>query len=106
MTPWFAPLWGLLAGNYRRAGHRLKAEALLMLPRVVSVTGHPIAEMTRASYHVVNGEFDRAAPYLEKAMEARHYLAGIVAWSPLYKDFRETPQGREFLAKMNLGTNI
>jgi serine/threonine protein kinase len=102
VVPWFPLLWGMLAANYQLAGNRVKAEALLMLPRMASVTGHPIVDLARAYYHVTVGEFDRAADFLERGVEARHFMVLAVAWSSFFKEFRQTPRGRALLAKMNL----
>jgi hypothetical protein len=92
----------VLAANYQLAGNRVKAEALLILPRMASVTGHPIMDMTRAYYHVLVGDFERTADFLERAMEARSVLVLSVAWSSFSKEFRLAPRGRALLAKMNL----
>jgi len=102
LAPWFPPLWGLLAANYQLAGNRIKAEALLMLPRMASVTGHPVVDMARGIYHIAVGDLERAADLFGRAVEARHYAVLFVAWDPFYRDFRQTPRGSALLAKMNL----
>jgi TolB-like protein len=105
-APWFPPIFGLLAASYRLAGSQDKADALLMLPQMASVAGHPIVDMARANYHVVVGDFERATAHLDRVMEARHFAVLLVAFSPIYKEFRQTPGGRALLARMNLsGTN-
>ena len=73
-----------------------------MLPRMASVTAHPIADMALANYHVVVGDFERAAAFLDLVMEARHFAVLLVTFSPLYKEFRQTSGGRALLARMNL----
>jgi len=100
LAPWYAPLLGFLAGNYRRAGEHAKAEAVLA--RLDAMEEHAVLDAARGLYHATSSDFDRAAECFEKVIEARHFAALSLAWSPLYEEFRQTPRGRALLAKMNL----
>ncbi len=100
IAPWNGVLVGLLAGSYAKAGDRARGEALLA--RLDAPELAPSRSICYGMFHVLCSEFEPAADYFEQAVEARHPVAFILSFSPLFKTFRETPRGRALLQKMNL----
>jgi serine/threonine-protein kinase len=98
--PWFPPLLGALAGLYRRSGNDAQADG--MLGRLDSMGGNVMVDAARALYYALIQDYEHAADYYERLMEARHFMVTNLSWNPIAREFRETPRGRALLAKMHL----
>jgi TolB-like protein len=94
---WFAPIHGLLAANYRRAGNASKADALIQ-----ELGSSEIGDIARGYYFVVAREPERAGEEFQKVLDRRHFAASIIAYNPLCAEFRRSAPGRSLLAQMNL----
>ncbi len=71
LTPWIHPVVGQLAALLVRTGASSRAETLLDGLRPGTACGAPAG---MAVYHAMCGEFDRAAEWAERAIDARYPL--------------------------------
>src|SRR5437867_530285 len=71
LTPWASPILGQLAALLVRAGATSRADALIEKLRRGETCGAPAG---LAVFHVMRGEFDRAAECAEQAIEERYPL--------------------------------
>ena len=71
LTPWSNPVVGQLAALLVHTGATSRAEALLEGLRPGTACGAPTG---MAVFHAMCGEFDRAAEWVERAIEARYPL--------------------------------
>jgi tetratricopeptide (TPR) repeat protein len=71
LTPWIHPVVGQLAALLVRTGAASRAETLLDGLRPGTACGAPAG---LAVYHAMCGEFDRAAEWTERAIDARYPL--------------------------------
>jgi hypothetical protein len=53
-------------------------------------------------FHLICGEFESAADWMEKAIEERHFLAALYLWSPLARPMRGGARWPSLLNVMNL----
>jgi tetratricopeptide (TPR) repeat protein len=92
--PWHQPCKALLAWNYLQAGDRAKCEDLL--------SRLPAENRGDWVFHILSGDFDRAATALERMIGIRAPGAILVNCAPIFEKFCQSPQGHAVLRKMNL----
>jgi tetratricopeptide (TPR) repeat protein len=90
---------GTLAGVLRRMGEMKRAEELLQKLMSGETFGAPLG---LCHFYFVCGEMDKAADWLEKAIEQRHPLAG--AFASMY--FRSSSRWPTLARLMNLPEEI
>jgi hypothetical protein len=71
IAPWFKPMVGLLAGVLARTGEADRAEMLLR--QHLSPEQGYIDPIGPAVFHLVTGDVDRTADWVEKAIEERQF---------------------------------
>jgi eukaryotic-like serine/threonine-protein kinase len=71
IAPWFKPMVGLLAAVLTRQGERDRAEMLLR--QHLSPEQGYVDPIGPAVFHLVNGDVDPMADWVEKAIEARQF---------------------------------
>jgi hypothetical protein len=98
LTPWFNPVVGQLAALLVLTGSNSRAEALLERLRPGTACGAPTG---MAVFHAMCGEFDRAAEWAERAIDAR-YPPLVSTLGPL---LRSTPGWPALARMMNLPAN-
>jgi tetratricopeptide (TPR) repeat protein len=95
LTPWANPIIGQLAALLVRAGATSRAEALIEKLGPGKAYGAPTG---LAVFHALCGEFDRAAEWVEQAIEER-YPPLVAILGPL---LRSTPRWPALAKLMNL----
>ena len=71
LAPWFKPMVGLLAGVLTRSGETERAEMLLR--QHLSPEQGYVDPIGPAVFHLVTGDVDRMADWVEKAIEERQF---------------------------------
>ena len=94
LGPWHDGSKALLAWNYLQAGDRAKCDD--MLSRL------PAGNRGDWVFHILSGDFDRAATALERMIEIRAPGAVWVNCLAIFEKFCQSAQGRGILQKMNL----
>jgi tetratricopeptide (TPR) repeat protein len=97
LAPWYAGCVGCLAGMLKSTGSAGVAEELLQTLREGDEHRAPLGFL---NFHLLCGETDEAADWLEKLIEQRHSQAGALlrtaqAWNP-------SPRWAAVAKKMNL----
>jgi TolB-like protein/Tfp pilus assembly protein PilF len=103
LIPWNTEAIGGLAGLRMRTGNQSKAKELLQKLGDGQAYGAPLGFIY---FHLICGEFEAAADWIEKAIEERHFLAAIYLWSPLAKPLREGPRWPKLAKMMNLPETV
>ena len=104
LIPWNMEVIGGYAGLLMRTGNQPKAKEWLQKLGDGQAYG---ASLGFIYFHLICGEFEAAADWMEKAIEERHFLAGIYLWSPLAKPLREGHRWPALARMMNLpGTAV
>jgi serine/threonine-protein kinase len=99
LMPWNSEAIGGLAGLLKRTGNQGRANEVLQTLGDGQAYGAPLGFIY---FHLICGEFEAAADWMEKAIEERHFLAAIYLWSPLAKPIREGPRWAKLAKMMNL----
>lgn len=99
LIPWNTEVIGGYAGLLVRTGDRAKSQEWFQKLGDGQTYGAPLGLIY---YHLICGEFEAAADWMEKAIEERHFLAGIYLWSPLAKPLREGARWSKLAELMNL----
>jgi TolB-like protein/predicted Ser/Thr protein kinase len=99
LIPWNSEAIGGLAGLLKRTGNQGRAKELLEMLGDGQAYGAPLGFVY---FHLICGEIEAAANWMEKAIEERHFLAAIYLWSPLAKPLREGPRWPKLAKMMNL----
>ena len=99
VMPWNMEVIGGFAGLLMRTGNQSRAKELLQKLGDGQVYGAPLAFVY---FHLLCGEFEAAADWMEKAIEERHFLAAIYLWSPLANPLREGARWKKLTKMMNL----
>jgi TolB-like protein/Tfp pilus assembly protein PilF/predicted Ser/Thr protein kinase len=103
LAAWSPGAVGLLAGLLVRTGDTGRAEGLLRKLRPGQAFGAPYGF---ACFHLICGEIDAAADWIEKAIGQRHLMAIYLLRSPLCKDLRSSPRWPALMRKMNLPETV
>lgn len=94
---------GILAAMRARTGDRIGAGELLRRLGDGQAYGTPVGFFC---FHSLCGEIDKAADWLEKAIEQRDPRVAIVLNGPLGKDLRSSPRALALLKLMNLPETV
>jgi serine/threonine-protein kinase len=99
LIPWNTEAIGGFAGLLMRTGNQTKATEVLQGLGDGQAYGAPLGF---TYFHLLCGELDKAAAWLEKAIEQRHFLVTHYLWSPLAKPLRRGPRWSQLAKMMNL----
>jgi serine/threonine-protein kinase len=101
LAPYFGEIVGLLAGVLMRTGERVRAEELVARLRASESMMWKATGLT--PYHLMCGEFDAAADWIEYRIDERgdHSLLHAL-WSPLMSGVRASSRWPSLARKMNL----
>jgi hypothetical protein len=99
LSPWNTEAIGGLAGLLLRAGDRSRAAGLLGKLGDGQAYGAPIGF---ANCYLLSGEPERAADWIEKAIEQRHPLVGLYLRTTLFKALREGQRWSALAKRINL----
>jgi len=97
LAPWYAGCVGCFAGMLKRTGNDGRAEALLQKLREGDEHQAPLGFL---NFHLLCGETDQAADWLEKLIEQRHSQAGALL--RLAQAAHPDPRWAAVAKKMNL----
>jgi hypothetical protein len=75
LADWNAMLAGLFAGILVRTGEAGRADTVMESLRAGQAFGAPVG---LTAFHLVGGDLDQAADWLEKVLEQRCYLASVI----------------------------
>jgi TolB-like protein/predicted Ser/Thr protein kinase/Tfp pilus assembly protein PilF len=103
LIPWNSEVIGGFAGLLMRTGRPGEAKEWLQKLGDGKAYG---ASLGFIYFHLICGEFEAAADWIEKAIEERHFLAAIYLWSPLAKPLREGPRWPKLAKMMNLPETV
>lgn len=99
LSPWNAEAIGGLAGVLFRTGDRGRASELLAKLGDGQAYGAPIGF---ANCYLLNGEPEKAADWIETAIEQRHPLVFLYVRSMLANSLRQGPRWPALARQMNL----
>jgi tetratricopeptide (TPR) repeat protein len=102
LIPWNPEAIGGFAGLLKRTGNQSKGEELMQQLGDGQAYGAPLGF---AYFHLICGELDKAADWLGKAIEQRHFLVTHYLWSPPAKLLRESPRWFKLAKLMDLPEN-
>jgi TolB-like protein/predicted Ser/Thr protein kinase len=99
LAPWYKPSIAMLAGLLARKGLTIRVQELLMKLGSRQEYGVPFS---LAEFHLLCGEIDKAADWLEKAIAQRHPL--ILFWMalPHWKVLKSSPRWPALMKLLNL----
>jgi hypothetical protein len=93
------PATCMLAGSYARAGDAARVRRIVAQFAALGENARAKASM---HFHLVSGEFERAADCLEKLIEKRDPDVVFVNCQSTFRNAREYPRIHKLLLKMNL----
>jgi tetratricopeptide (TPR) repeat protein len=100
LAPWYPITTGLLAGLLVKSGDRDRAAELIGKLEDGSANGAPVAFVI---FHLLCGEIEEAAAWMEKALEQRHNMVVMLLLAPPWEPMLRTSTRWPKLARiMNL----
>jgi serine/threonine-protein kinase len=99
LAPWYKPSIGLLAGLLARTGQTIRAQELVTKLGDGQEYG---TAFSLADFHLLCGEIDKAADWLEKAIGQRQSIALFWMMLPYWKVLKSNPRCPALMKLLNL----
>jgi serine/threonine protein kinase/Tfp pilus assembly protein PilF len=99
LAPWYKPAIGLLAGLLARTGQTIRAQELVTKLGDGQEYG---TAFSLADFHLLCGEIDKAADWLEKAIGQRQSIALFWIMLPYWKVLKSSPRCPALMKLLNL----